>query len=213
MTNNANNIKIFFSDRELIAKIKEKLPNLFQLAEMECSRDGKIGMQVGSVRESIVISLFIYKFGDVNVNTKFSITEKEVDVEVFDELLSIKTISGTSIGGVKLIWTVDWKKVEEFVNTYQPKYGMILVWINWGSNGGFYYIPAKVQQDVVEKLGIKNYIKLPKQGTNPRGIEISKKGMELLTIDKRTKVIDICWTKSNIDYDPYQRWLDYWKEK
>ena len=213
MTNKANNIDFFFSDKELITKIKEKLPKLFQLAELECSRDGKIGMQVGSIRESIVISLFIYKFGDANVNTNFPITKKEVDVEVFDELLSIKTISGSSIRGVKLIWTVDWKKAEEFVKTYRPNYGMILVWINWGSNGGFYYIPPEVQQDVVKKLGINKYIKLPKQGTNPRGIELSKEAMEMLTTDKRTKVIDICWTKSNIDYDPYQKWLEYWKEK
>jgi hypothetical protein len=32
-------------------KIRKRLPYLFQLAELESSRAGKIGMEVGSLRE------------------------------------------------------------------------------------------------------------------------------------------------------------------
>ena len=40
-----------FEDEELVGRVKGRLPYLFQLAELESSRAGKIGMQVGSVRD------------------------------------------------------------------------------------------------------------------------------------------------------------------
>jgi len=38
-----------FEDNKLTEKIKKRLPYLFQLAEKESSRAGKIGMEVGSL--------------------------------------------------------------------------------------------------------------------------------------------------------------------
>lgn len=40
-----------FEDEKLVEKIKRRLPYLFQLAELESSRAGKIGMQAGSAPE------------------------------------------------------------------------------------------------------------------------------------------------------------------
>lgn len=40
-----------FEDTELVEKIKRRLPYFFQLAELESSRAGKIGMEVSSTRE------------------------------------------------------------------------------------------------------------------------------------------------------------------
>ncbi len=40
-----------FDDNLIIKRVKNKLPHLFQLAELESSRNGKIGMEIGSVRE------------------------------------------------------------------------------------------------------------------------------------------------------------------
>jgi hypothetical protein len=42
-----------FNDKHLVTKIQKKLPKLFHLAELESSRAGKVGMEVGSVREKI----------------------------------------------------------------------------------------------------------------------------------------------------------------
>jgi len=53
-------IREIFSDKELVARIQDKLPKLFQLAELESSRAGKIGMEVGSLRERIIVALLIY---------------------------------------------------------------------------------------------------------------------------------------------------------
>lgn len=45
-----------FQDKKLVGKIKERLPYLFNVAELESSRAGKVGMEVGSLREKILIA-------------------------------------------------------------------------------------------------------------------------------------------------------------
>ena len=155
-----------FQTKSFVNKIKSKLPKLFHLAELESSRAGKIGMEVGSVREKIITSLFLYKFGEKNVQTELPITEAETDVIVFDTPISIKTITGKNFSGIKLIWTVDAKKTLEFSKSYTPSCDMVLVQINWNALGGFYYIPIKVQKEIMNDLDREYYIRLPKAGTD-----------------------------------------------
>lgn len=204
-------VKIF-EDRKLVEKIEKRLPYLFQLAELESSRAGKIGMEVGSLRERIIVALLIYKFGGDSVETEIPITEPEVDVRLFGEPVSIKTLTGKGFSGVKLIWTVDAQKAKEFQETYSPHCDILLVQINWNNKGGFYYIPLETQKRLFDKIGKEKYIRLPKLGTNPRGVEITKEALEALVKDRESKVIEIYWQKAKIDYNPYKRWVDYWKE-
>jgi len=84
--------------------------------------------------------------------------------------------------------------------------------INWGGIGGFHYIPLEVQRRLFAAIGRERYIKLPKPGTNPRGVEITKEALEALVEDKASRVIEICWEKTEIEYNPYRRWIDYWME-
>jgi len=142
-----------FEDERLVGKIKRRLPYLFQLAEMESSRAGKTGMEVGPAREKIVVALLVYKFGESNVETEIPITEPEVDAKLFGELVSIKTITGKSFGGVKLIWAVDAQKAREFRESYYPHCDILLVQVNWNDIGGFYYIPLEVQKRLFDKVG------------------------------------------------------------
>ncbi len=207
-----NTINELFTNKQLIQKIQEKLPKLFQLAELESSRAGKIGMEVGSVRGKIIIALLILSFGEKHVETQIPITRPEVDVILKRRTVSIKTISGRTISGVKLIWTVDAEKALDFQNNYKPVCDIILVHINWNNTGGFYYIPLKVQNLVLTKMGRKNYLNLPKAGTNPRGVEFSKQSIQKLMTHSNTKHIEINWKKENIDYLPYQRWIDLWNQ-
>jgi len=200
-----------FEDEKLIDKIKKRLPYLFQLAELESSRAGKVGMEVGSVREKILIALLIYKFGERNVETKLPITEPEIDVKLYGYPISIKTITG--MGGVKIIWTVDAQKSREFRETYTPKCDALLANIEWGGTGNLFHIPLEVQQRIFRNLGRERYLKLPKAGTNPRGVEISKEALLQLVRDPETKSIAIEWHRSKIEFEPYQRWLDYWKKE
>ena len=202
-----------FEDEKLKAKIQKKLPYLFGIAELESSRAGKIGMQVGSLRENAIIALLIYKFGEDNVGTEIPITEPEVDLKLFGRPVSVKTITGKSFGGVKLIWTVDAQKAREFGDNYYPRCDILLVQVNWDSKGAFYYLPLEVQKAVFQRMGREKYIKLPKPGTNPRGVEITKRALEAIVTDKQSKAIEIYWQRTEIDYDPYQRWVDHWREE
>ena len=94
----ATRLPEIFEDRLLVARIKERLPRLFQMAEMECSRAGKTGMQVGSLREIILVALLVYKFGEASVQTEIPITRPEVDAMLFGLPVSIKTITGRHFG-------------------------------------------------------------------------------------------------------------------
>lgn len=125
-----------FEDKALVNKIKTRLPYFYQLAELERSRAGKIGMEVGSLRETIIIALLIYRFGEDKVKTGISITQAEVDVELLGHPISIKTITGASLSGVKLIWTVDAQKAREFRENYYPRCELLFVQIVWNGIGG-----------------------------------------------------------------------------
>ncbi|MPM89767.1 hypothetical protein SDC9_136879 [bioreactor metagenome] len=206
-----NKIRDLFVDKQLVERVKSKLPKLFQIAELESSRAGKVGMEVGSVREKIIVALLIYKFGDENVITEIPITEAETDVIVFNNPISIKTITGKS-AGVKLIWTVDAEKAIEFSENYMPSCDMLLVQINWNNGGGLYYFTKQMQINVIAQIGRENYIKLPKQGTNPRGVEMTAKGIQALINDPETLFIPINWKKEIINFKPFERWLDLWKQ-
>ena len=130
-----NRLVELFEDNKLIERIQKRLPHLFQLAEFESSRAGKIGMEVGSVRERIIVALLIHKFGEANVESEIPITEPEVDVRLFGEPISIKTITGNSIGGVKLIWTVDAEKARQFSEEYHPHCDILFVQTKSIGNG------------------------------------------------------------------------------
>jgi len=207
-----NNILALFSEKDAVSKVQNKLPKLFQIAELESQRAGKIGMEVGTIRERIIVSLLIYKFGQENVETEIPITEPEVDVKLFGKPISIKTKTGTSFSGVKLIWTVDAQNALEFQSKYEPSCDMIYVQINWGNTGGLFYFPNNVQMEIFKLLGKENYIKLPSQGTNPRGVEISPIALKKLVEHKAIQKIVIDWKKENIKFNAFERWIDLWAQ-
>jgi len=106
-------------------------------------------MEVGSIREKIIVALLIYKFGESNVETEIPITEPEVDVKLFGKPLSIKTITGKSLSGVKLIWTVDATKAYEFLESYQPHCDILLVQIVWEDIGGFFLYSVRSSKESI----------------------------------------------------------------
>jgi hypothetical protein len=208
-----NRILELFNNSEISKKIQRKLPKLFQLAELESQRAGKIGMEVGSVREKIIVSLLIYKFGEENVETEIPITEPEVDVKLFGNPISIKTKSGNSLSGVKISWTVDAQTADEFKNNYYPACDMIYVQVNWGRIGRLYYFPKDVQREVLNLMGKENYIKLPSLGTNPRGVEITSKALQTLINHKNSYNIEIEWEKEEVTFNAFKRWIDLWEQE
>lgn len=68
----------------------------------------------------------------------------------------------------------------------------------------------EAQQEFFDAVGRENYIKLPKPGTNPRGVEITKDALSSLIKDDRSKALEIYWQRPIIDYNPYKKWVEYW---
>lgn len=206
------NITEIFNNPNIVKKIQEKLPYLFQMAEVDNSRDGKLGMEIGSARERILIALLMSEFGEENIKTNIPITHTEADAIVFDKPTSIKTVTNKKIVGIKLIWTVDAQKSLEFIDYYKAECDMIFVHINWLNQGGIYFIPKQAQSEILKTLGKDNYFKLPKQGTNPRGVEITSDALVILTQHPQAQKIDITWKRNDtLEYTPYQRWIDLWQ--
>lgn len=206
-------------DEQICDKIRQRLPYLFALAELEASRAGRVGMEVGTLREQILVALLVYKFGEENVSLDIPITMPEVDVMVFGRPLSIKTVTAKSkvVPAVKVVWTVDWQKVQEFVEGYHPKSDMLLVIVRWESEGGFYLIPQNAQKEVFDRMGRENYLRIPKRGTNPRGVEISREAIAQLICHHQTRGLTIEWRRHAVTSEverrltPYKRWLHYWQ--
>lgn len=205
-------IEELFTDQILVKKIQSKLPKMFYLAELESSRAGRIGMEVGSMREKMLIALMLYKFGEENVQTNLPITEPEADVIVYGERVSIKTITGAMFKSIKLVWTVDAAQAIKFSQHYIPSCDMLLVQVNWSSTGGVFLFSQESQLETLQTLGRSEYIKLPKAGTNPRGVELSPKALAVLSKHPQTLMFPIAWHKTNIAYNAYQRWLEIWQE-
>lgn len=200
-----------FDDKRYVGKIQKKLAFLFQIAEFEASRGGKLGMEIGSVRERVIIALLRTCFDKKNVDADMPITKSEVDVVLFDKELSIKTKTGNSLSGIKSIWTVDRDKIHSFVDSYKPTAGMILVQIVWNTvNGGFFYIPIDVQREIFEKLGRDKYLTIPPKNTNPRGVAFSNIAMKMMISNSKTKSIKIKWQRKEQEIDIYKKWEEYW---
>ena len=89
------------------------------------------------------------------------------------------------------MWTVDWDKIEEFLESYVPASHLLYVNIIWGETGKFFLIPMHVQQAVLRALTIENYVKVPPRGTNPRGVELSKTAMQYLQTHTETQSMPI----------------------
>lgn len=81
------------------------------------------------------------------------------------------------------------------------------------NGGGFYYIPKEAQLDILRVMGKESYIKLPKAGTNPRGVELSKHALLKLLEHKDVLVIPINWKKEIIDFKPFKRWIELWEQE
>lgn len=201
-----------FSDHALVEKIQRRLPEAFYLAEQDSSRAGRVGMEVGSAREKILIALLLHKFGEANVETNLSIHEPEADVKVFGEPLSIKTFTGSTFKDVKIIWTVDHEQVIDFSKKYLPSCDMLLAQVNWGGVGGLFYFTKAAQIELLNRIGRERYIKIPKTGTNPRGVSISSRALGFLARNPSTHHLPIRWVKTEINYNIYKRWINFWQE-
>jgi hypothetical protein len=55
-------------------------------------------------------------------------------------------------------------------------------------------------------------IRLPRPGTNPRGIEVTKEALSNLVGDSESRSILINRQRTKIEFNPYKRWVDLWRK-
>ena len=191
----------------------ENLPEFFQIAEIEHTKGGTVGMGVGLEREKILISLLIDNFGRDIVDTNIPINEAEKDALLNKDPLSIKTKTGHYLNGVKLIWTTDAEQVGYFKENYYPSCDMLFAQIVWNDKGGLFLIDVSTQEEIFNDMGRGNYMKLPKPGNNSRGVEFTSKALDRMLWHKDTKFIEIKWKRRDLNHDPYERWTKIWKQR
>ncbi len=185
--------KDIFTSVEFQDLIKSKLPKLFEIAEVESTRGGKIGMEVGILRERVLTSFFISKVGEDNVDSDSSATENSKDVQVNGDDISIKTFTGSGYSGVKIFWTSDTESAKRVMDTYTPKFDLIVANINWGSNkGGLYYVDKQTQRQVMDSVGRNKFLKIS-SGSNNRGITYGTDVLKKLLNHENTLKIEIDW--------------------
>jgi hypothetical protein len=61
-------------------------------------------------------------------------------------------------------------------------------------------------------MGEENDIKLPKPGTNPRGVEISTNALRTLAQQPQSRRIPVQCVRKEMQYDPDNRWLKLWEQ-
>jgi hypothetical protein len=107
------------------------LITLYQSSQMECSRSSGLTPEVGSSRERDLISSFVSNL-DLNVNYNI-MNDKEEDVIINDIKLSIKHSSNKSKSqnGIKIIWTVDTEKRNEFLKNFTFNCDIIIVYVRF----------------------------------------------------------------------------------
>lgn len=196
----------WFENIEFVNLVKSKLPKLFRLAELETMRGGKIGMEVGVLRERILTAFIIKCFGKENVKSDFSSTENSKDVKVFEDVLSIKTFTNNGFGGVKVFWASDNESVKKAVENYRPQNHLLISNIKWGkTDNGIFLIPLDVQNEILEHNGILKYLKI--NTGNNRGISFHTETFKSLLSHPNTKKIQIDWNLPILNFDVYDRWI------
>ena len=196
-----------FENRIQAGKLAKGLPIAFEMAGMEFPSGNPA---VGFLREHALVGYFQEYFGVDKVKVPESGVKRGYDVEIHGEALSIKTV--TDNGEIKVIWTVDNKKVDEEILNYKPSYDMFLVRIFWGKNvPSVFYIPMEAQTEVINNVSRQNYL-ISHRATNNRGISISKQSIRALQEHNKTKVMSIDWQKKSRKYTPHDRWISFCKE-
>ena len=193
-------------------RIIKVLPTLFNMVELENRRGKKLGMEVGTARERVLIALFMYIYGPDKIEFPPS-TSPELDVLVDGHPVSIKTKSSSGFSGVKLVWTVDWGGISTFLASYRPASHLLYINILWGKTGSFSLIPQHLQAQTLQEIGIDRYTKVPPQDTNPRGVEISSEALALLLHDRDTQTLPIEWHRDTSllgERALYHRWIELW---
>ena len=191
---------------DYMTRIRKKLPPAFEMVQQQAS-----GPEVGVLREGVLIGMFMAFLGEGRIVPNTNAVQADIDCYVADIPLSIKTVTGNNMGGIRVKWTSDQEKAREFIDSFSPEYDLLIVRILWENEGRISYIPVEAQQKAFGKLGVK-YLDY-RQGTNTRGINLSREALTTLESDPDSVVRQLEWFKSVQPQSRYDRWVSYWQDE
>jgi len=144
-----------FNNKRFQRLVKEQFPSLIERADPEATKYGKTGMEKGSVRKKYIIDFLVEYFGEDRVETTFPGDVLGVDLRIDSLPVKIKTITGK--GAVKIKWTTDKDKLDDFIDDYTPICGILLLRINWEMDeknqpSGLFWIPIEVQNKIYKEF-------------------------------------------------------------
>lgn len=200
----SNPIKYLLTNRESIKVIQQKLPPAFQTVEDELKGNPAVGL----LREQVILGMLIALLKDDKVELVESGVNPDIDCYINSEPLSIKTISYA--GSIRLKWTSNAVKAQEFISNYKPKCNMLVVRIVWGESGEVRFIPLTLQQNVFRQLGVGQYLTYSGT-TNTRGVNLSLQAEWMLSSQPESISLPILWKHSDAIVNPVDKWVDYWR--
>ena len=189
---------------EKLERIRKKLPPAFELVAQQTR-----GPEVGNLRESVLIGMFMAFLGESRVSPDTEVVE--ADCAIGDVPLSIKTVTGKALNNVRIKWTVDQERVREFIAAFAPGCDLLIVRILWGEEGRISYIPLEAQQRVFAALGTRHYLDY-RPGTNTRGINLSRAALDSMEKNSQSTIVPVEWYRSVQPQSKYDRWVSYWLE-
>lgn len=109
----------------------EGLPELFRKAEVENRRNGRLGQEIGNVRENIIRAYLQTQLGAVNVIPAGGPNNNLGDVMVGRDYIEVKTTMG--VRGFKVSWAADDDSAARFRQQWKPQVDLILVQVQCGA--------------------------------------------------------------------------------
>ena len=199
-----------FGDRDRQDRFARLLPTAFDIVRQRMPRGNPA---VGIVRQHIIVGFLVADFGAKQVLVPELGTTRGFNVMLGGEKLSISTV--TKNAPVKVLWTADTQSVEREIGPqYQPVCDMLLVNIFWQQERpSVFWIPLEVQQDVLEDVGLDNFLQAP-TGTNHRGISIPSRTMTVLKSHSNTRSLSVSWIpKQSKHPKPWEEWTEFWQQR
>ena len=161
-----------------LRSVQDDLVYLYRQSQSECSKNGRLSMEIGTSREKDLIAVLRHHIGS---GVEYDVgTHAPEDVKICGEKFSIKHLSSrVGIGNIKIKWTSDTERAHDFreqlFSSLADEYysNMILVYIDRSTKTiTIIGVLRQVIMNGVEQLGYDAFIS--RTGTNNRGVELMK---------------------------------------
>lgn len=201
----SNLIKQLLTDQKYSKVIQQKLPPAFQTVEDELKGNPAVGL----LREQVILGMLIAFLGKEKVEVVPSGVNPDIDCYIDSEPISIKTVS--SSGGIRLKWTSNASKAQEFIGGFEPNGHLFIVRIIWGDTGTIRFISLDTQKSIFHQLGAAGYLDY-RGSTNTRGVNLSQGAELALNQHPQSISLPIRWNRSEEIINPVDKWVSYWQE-